>query len=389
MRKRRQKTRADTRSAVAYYLGDEEILPGYTPLRKNKDVIKCTNKIADLVSNMTIMLMANGEGGDMRIKNNLSRRIDITPCSFMGKKNFIFKIVKDMLMNGNALVYPEISGSSIENLIPLDATAASYVEHGNSYKIIYKGVTYEPDELLHFVLVPEEGYPFRGEGYKRAVIDTVSNLAQEQATRTKFLRSKWKPSIIVSVDSDIEEFQEKDKRKNILKSYLDTTEEGEPWIIPAGQIDVKTVQPLTLNDLAVNDSIVLDKKDLASAFDIPPFLIGVGEFNKDEYNNFISTKIMSIATIIQQELTKKLLISNEMYFRFNPKSLMQYDLKDKTSYTKEMVAGGMMSRNEGRNEFDLSPVDKPGMNDYIVLENYIPVEKVGDQKKLKDGDNNE
>ena len=67
----------------------------------------------------------------------------------------------------------------------------------------------------------------------------------------------------------------------------------------------------------------------------------------------------------------------------NAKSLMQYDLDKHVEYVKEMVAGGMMSRNEGRNDFDLSPVDREGMDDYIVLENYIPVEKVGDQKKLK------
>jgi hypothetical protein len=45
-----------------------------------------------------------------------------------------------------------------------------------------------------------------------------------------------------------------------------------------------------------------------------------------------------------------------------------------------MVGGGMMNRNEGRNMFDLSPVD--GLNEFVVLENYIPVQDVGNQKKL-------
>lgn len=383
---RKAKTRADTNAAMSFFLQEEDIVPGYTPIKRNKEVIKCANKIADLVSNMTIMLMANGDDGDYRIKNQLSRRIDINPCGFMTRKNFIFKIVKDLIMTGNSLVYPEVEGSSINNLIPLDSSGASFVKNGNSYTIIYNGVPYDPEELLHFVLVPEENNPFRGEGYKRAVVNTVQNLAQEQATKNKFLRSKWKPSIIISINADAEEMQDREKRKKIIGSYTDNTEQGEPWLIPAGEIDVKTVQPLTLENLAINDSIVLDKKDIASAFDIPAFMVGVGDFNKDEYNNFIATKIMSIATIIQQELTKKLLISDEMYFRFNPKSLMQYDLKEKTEFTKTMVAGGMLNRNEGRNEFDYSPVDKPGMNDYVVLENYIPVEKVGEQKKLKDGE---
>jgi hypothetical protein len=63
---------------------------------------------------------------------------------------------------------------------------------------------------------------------------------------------------------------------------------------------------------------------------------------------------------------------------------MQYDLGELTNHVKEMVAGGMMNRNEGRNSFDLSPVD--GLNEFVVLENYIPVADVGNQKKLKGGE---
>jgi hypothetical protein len=51
---------------------------------------------------------------------------------------------------------------------------------------------------------------------------------------------------------------------------------------------------------------------------------------------------------------------------------------------KEMVNSGMISRNEGRNNFDYSPVD--GLNEYVVLENYIPLSEVANQKKLGGGD---
>jgi len=89
--------------------------------------------------------------------------------------------------------------------------------------------------------------------------------------------------------------------------------------------------------------------------------------------------------LLQQEMTKKLLYAPDLYFKFNPKSLMQYNITEKVQFVKEMMSGGMLSRNEGRVEFDYAPVDNPGMNDYIVLENYVPVDKVGDQNKLKGG----
>jgi HK97 family phage portal protein len=382
--KQKQKRTAIWLSDPAAY--DILCATGYKPLSKNEEIIKCANIIADLVSSMTIMLMANGANGDIRIKNELSKKIDVYPNKNMTRKNFIFKIVKDMVISGNNVALPKYSGDLLDNISLFDMDGVTFTPSGDSYKIWINGVEFSPDEVLHFVHIPKMDKPFEGEGYKSAIIETVQNLIQANATKTGFLKSKWKPSMVISINSDAEDLQDKDKRKAILGSYTDTTEAGEPWLIPAGEIDVKTIQPLTLNDLAIPESIKLDKQALAAAIGIPAFMVGIGVFNKDEYNNFVSTKIMSIAMIIQQELTKKTLYSPDMYWKLNPKSLMQYNLTEKVAFVKEMVSGGMLNRNEGRTEFDYAPVDNAGMNDYIVLENYVPVEKVGDQKKLKGGD---
>jgi len=358
---------------------------GYTPLSKNEEIRRCVYKIADLVSNMTIMLMENGTNGDIRLKNELAKKIDVYPNKNMTRKNFIHKIVTDMILTGNSVVYPKIKNGLIDDLQILRATDLNFYEMGDSYDIRYRSTTFAPDEVLHFSLNPDDEYPFEGQGYTQMIKQTVANLLQANATKTGFLKSKWKPSLIISVQSDAEELQDPVLRNKILGSYTDTTEIGEPWLIPTGEIDVKTIQPLSLKDLAIQDSITLDLKSIAAAFGIPVFMVGVGTFDKDEYNNFISTTIMSIATTIQQELSKKLLFSPTMYFKFNPKSLLQYDLVEKVGFVKEMVGGGMLNRNEGRAEFDYSPVDDAGMNDYVVLENYIPVSQVGAQKKLVQG----
>jgi len=358
---------------------------GYTPLSQNEEIRRCIFKIADLVSNMTIMLMENGENGDVRLKNELSKKIDVYPSNNMTRKTFIHKIVTDMLLSGNAVVMPKIKDGLIDNLQILNNSKVAFYENSESYYIQYSGKQIHPDEVLHFVLNPDDDYPFKGQGYTKMIAQTVQNLLQANATKKGFLQSKWKPSLIMSINSDAEELQDETKRNKILGSYTKTTEIGEPWLIPAGEIDVKTIQPLTLNDLAIQDSITLDIKTIARCFGIPPFMVGVGDFNKDEYNNFISTTIMSIATIIQQEYSKKLLYSPDMYFKFNPKSLMQYNLTEKVGFVKEMVGGGMLNRNEGRCEFDYSPVDVEGMNDYTVLENYLQVADLSKQKKLTQG----
>jgi HK97 family phage portal protein len=382
-------TKREKYNPVAIWLNGEDakniLLPaGYMPVTKNEEVKKCIHKIADLVSNMTIMLMENTENGDRRLRNELSKKVDVNPNNRMVRKNFIYKIVADMITHGNSVVYPTIKDGLLDNLTIWDINGVTYRGDTEDYRIEYKVQVFNPDELLHFVLIPDDSFPFKGQGFIPIVKDAIANIVQANTTKTGFLQSKWRPSLIIKVESDAEGMQIKEEREKILNSYVGDTENGEPWIVPANEIDVREVRPLSLQDLAIQDSLTLDKKAVAAAFGVPAFMMGVGDFNKDEYNNFISTVIMPIAKVIEQEMTKKLVYSPYWYFKFNAKTLMQYDLKELTTHVKEMVAVGLINRNEGRNAFDYSPVD--GLNEYAVLENYIPVGDIGKQEKLKGGD---
>lgn len=383
-KKKINKKKRDYDPVAIWLNGDEAknmLLPsGFVPVVNNEEVRKCIHKIADLVSSMTIMLMENGDTGDIRLKNELSKKIDVYPNNRMVRKNFIYKIVSDMVSYGNAVVFPKTKNNLLDNLIIWDADSVTYRGDLEDYSISFKGQVFDPDELLHFVLIPDDLFPYRGVGFAPVVKDAIANIVQANATKTGFLKSKWRPSLIIKVESDAEGMQIKEEREKILNSYVGDTDSGEPWIVPASEIDVKEIRPLSLQDLAIQDSLTLDKKAVASAFGVPAYMLGVGTFSKEEYNNFISTVIMPIAKIIEQELSKKIVFSPKWYFRFNHKSLYQYDLAELTGHVKEMIGGGMMNRNEGRNAFDLSPVE--GLDEFAVLENYIPVSDIGKQKKL-------
>ena len=386
--KARDKPAGKTRTAVLINANEaHDILApmGFKPLSRNEVVLRCAHKIADTVSDMTIMLMENGEYGDKRVRNELSKKLDVYPNRYMTRKNFIYRIVSDMILYGNAVVLPTYDGAMLDDLtiLPASSVIIDNAGYASGYYVLCNGKAYDSEEVLHFPLSPEDAKPFRGMGFAPQIYDTVRNLLQAEATKTGFLKSKWKPSIVISINADTEELQDPEKRRKILGSYADETERGEPWLIPAGELDIKTIQPLTLQDLAIQDSITLDTRSIASACGIPPFLVGVGDFNKDAYNHFISSTVMGFAQIIQQEMTRKLLYAPQWYFKFNPKSLMQYSLAEKSSYVLNMVNGGMLSRNEGRGEFDYSPSDAAGMNDYALLENYIKVGDISKQKKLE------
>ncbi len=354
----------------------------YTRLSDNPEIKAAVNKIADLVSSMTIHLMENTEKGDIRVKDELAKKIDINPNPYMTRKTFLSVIVRTLLLegDGNCFVYPRTKNGLLEELVPLPPGNVSCVPDGYGYQILYNGIAYSPENMLHFVMNPRADYPWMGEGYRVNLKDVANNLRQAAKTKKGFMESKWKPSLIVKVDSTADEFSTPEGRRELRKQYLDTSEAGEPWMLPAEIFDVHEIKPLSLQDLAINDAVMLDKKTVAAILDVPPFIVGAGEYNKDVWDNFISTKIKTFCNGIEQELTKKLLISPRRYFRFNARSLYSYDIEKLSNVGCNLYTRGLMEGNEVREWIDMPP--KEGLDKLVILENYIPQGMIGDQKKL-------
>ncbi len=363
---------------------------GYTRLSNCPEVKMCVDIYADLISNMTLYLMQNTDQGDVRVKNELSRKLDIEPNKYMTRKAFIYNLVWTLMLegDGNQVTYPRYTLEGyLENLEPLRPSRIVFQDTPDGgYVIRYGDKVFTPDEVLHFVINPDPERPYIGTGYKVVLKDIVKGLKQAGATKQALLESPA-PSIIVKVDGLTEEFASLKGRTKLAKQYLDASEDGRPWFIPAEAFDVKEVKPLTLNDLALAKNMELDKRTIAGVFGVPPFLVGVGEFDREEYNNFIGSRILGKAKVIEQELTRKLLYSPDLYWRFNPRSLYSYSLSDIVQAGAEMVDRMAMRRNEWRDWIGMSPDAE--MDELLALENYVPANMLGKQKKLIGGDEDE
>ena len=393
-RRRNQRTKAraepQQKRSVAWLCSQEAFdtltCQGYTNLADNPEIITAVNKIAKLIGSMTIHLMQNTDDGDVRIRNELSRKIDINPNENMTRSLFVQWIVSTLYLYGagNAVVWPQFRRGYLRDLKPVPPAMVSFIPDGIwDYRVQINGKEYDPDEVLHFVLNPGSYYPWRGQGLQVALKDVANNLKQAAATEKGFMQSKWKPSIIVKVDSLTEEFASPEGRSRLLHDYIDTTEAGEPWMIPAEQFSIEQIKPLSLSDLALADMVQLDKKTVASILGVPPFVLGVGDFHREEWNNFISSTIMPLAKMIEQEFTKKLLYSPDFYFRFNSRSLYNYELRDLAAIADDQYIRGIMTRDEVRDWIGLPPASEK--DELIILENFIPVGMIGDQKKLNAG----
>ena len=387
-RKRQMQQKPKEKRSVGYVLGtdfDNLCATEYTSLDKCPDVMTACRVIAELIGSMTIYLMTNTKNGDVRITNGLSRKIDIDPMPNMVRSEWMEAIVMNLLLygKGNSVVVPHTWEGLLQSLEPIAADRVSFMPDGLSrrdYKVMIDGRPRDPGSVLHFTLNPDKYYLWMGRGIDISLRDLANNLKQASVTEKGFMESKWKPSIIVKVDAMIDEFSTPEGRRKILDDYVRSSSVGEPWLIPGEQFQVEQVRPLSLSDLALKDTVELDKRTVASIIGVPPFVLGIGDYNQKAWNSFIQNKIRPMCVKLAQEMTKKLIIKDEWYLKFNTLNLLDWDVTTISQVFGTLYDRGIVTGNEVRDRIGLDP--KEDLDKLMVLENYINIDRIDDQKKL-------
>lgn len=179
---------------------------GYTSLDHDPTILTACQVVASLVGLISWHIMENTDGGDRRIRNELSRKIDIDPNSYMTRADFFEAIAMNMLLygNGNAVVRPHTENGYLRDLevVPMDrVTFVPDDPFGYGYWIYIDGIRYDPKDLLHFRLHPDKNHPWKGTGIKVAIKDVANNLKQASHTEKSFMSSDYKPPLIVKVQA--------------------------------------------------------------------------------------------------------------------------------------------------------------------------------------------
>lgn len=133
-RRSRDAPKVQRRSAAVAICPDDSwrvlIADGYRPLSQCPEVMMCVNVYAELIASMTIHLMENGEHGDVRVKDELSRMVDITPNPLMTHQSFMEAVVRTLMTEGNQVTLPVFAGGLLMRLDPVPPSRVAFVPEG-------------------------------------------------------------------------------------------------------------------------------------------------------------------------------------------------------------------------------------------------------------------
>lgn len=384
---RRSEKRTERPNPVAIWLSADGSLPtGYHRLRDCPEITGLLDRMTAIISNATIYLMENTKTGDVRIRDRLARKIDIDPWRMGTRQVWMAWIVETLLCegDGNAFVLPRYDPATglLLDLEPMPGAVIRPSPDRRGYSVAWRGVEYPHDAVLHFRLFPDPDEPWRGRGYRfsaQRLADTLGGLNDMELSLSS---PDWKPPMIVYADVDSDFFDD-DKRAELRRKYLEDADRGKPWILPSDVMKVDQIKPLSFADLAIKDTSELNRTALATLFGAPPFLLGVGEFDRYRYNTWIRTTILPICHGITQVLTAGLLENPDRYFTMPEKRLYAYTPMEMVTMGLAMSDRGYVNGDEVR---DMAMMDPAGLTEFRALENYIPYDMAAMQTKLTGGD---
>lgn len=340
---------------------------GYYPIEFERAV----ETIGGLLGALTLQVWQSKGNTKERLKNAKSYWLDIEPVRGVTRLEWTKKVVRTMYERGVCFVSVETDSAGNQLKILDDAL----VQTDGTVRCYKQNVVYKATDLLRFSVGTKPAL--------EALKQTNDNLRMAAALKARFLKNSFMPKMVVKVDVDMSALtDENDKRLKVLQNVIArSSESGQPIVFEQGFAEIQELKGRTYDELGLDVALKDEQLKVAAFFGLPAFLVGAGSFDREEYNLFIKTTFMTLVRMFEQQLSR-VFASKDVYVKYNTERLLSIDLSEQMSFVSECLAQGIMTPNEARQKLGLTPSEAKGMNDFRILENYVPVSQLGDQAKL-------
>jgi len=320
----------------------------------------CLDRISSDIGKLPWHVKQRGSDGAGRIVPNakLGR-----PNGFQTPSQFRASWVLALLQQGNAVVLkaPDLIVLNWERVTPLVsasgevfyriATPANSLlpsaYHGRSVTVPASEVMHDRRACLYHELI---GVP----PITAAYLPAAKNWHILDNAKTRFAKGNEMGGLL-TVPAGL---QDTDAQE--LRTYWQSTD---PQTIRVVGADAKfTPFDGKSTDAQVVEQLQLSDKQICAPFHVPPFLVGAESLpsgqRPDQYlDTYFKLALQHLIDGIESLLTTGLGLPAGQYVEIDTSALLRMDQATRGAFYKDMVAGGIFTRNEARKAFDLPPVE--------------------------------
>lgn len=321
------------------------------------------------------------------VDDQVNRMMQTRPNPNMSAYDFIYRLITTLLVENNAFAFAKWNGMQLEGIWPINPASVDFIQDptGRIWCKFYfvAGIVKLPyDQVIHL-----RRHYYNNDLYgssNRPVNSTLSALHTVNEGIENAIKTSANLRGIIKVGNILKESDIKAYKDRFVSEYMTINNQG-----GIAALDNKAeYQELKNNPVVVDAAQMKELRDSAYRY------FGVNEkivnssYTEDEWNAFYESTIEPLAIQMSLEFTRKIFTDrelghgNEIIFEAN--RLQYASARTKIALARELMPMGILSVNEVREIFNLTPVD--GGDERIQSLNYIKASKA-DEYQLGVEDN--
>lgn len=299
---------------------------------------------------------------DKRVENHPIERLLKQPNPFVDGYTFFQQAEMQRLNEGNAYIHISRKDGSPHSLMLIDSANVTHkVDDGKFYYLVRKDSSQhriEPADMIHVKAPFTDTDLFKGVGYYTILKEQLGLWLSAQKHQSRYFALGSDPTSVLTTDEKLSP----EKREQVRKAWeqLNGNENRHRVAVLDGGFTFNKLGT-SFNDLEMNDMFNELSVQIASAFNISPYLLG-REGSKNTYSNiesqnmqFLQQALMPAIKTWESQLNKLFNDSDEYEIEFNYESLLRADSKTRAERLVSLVDAGIMTTNEAREHENMKP----------------------------------
>ncbi len=323
-------------------------------------VYRCVQLLSDSVACLTLQYLRWKEGRFQVDQGNiLNYLLDVQPQPEMSIYDFWSFAVKQMLVQGNAYIYPRYVMGELTDLVLCSNDTVDHDTINELYEITdpYNGVfgVFKESEIIHLYLHTSDGK--NGESvleHARRVAGIA--MAGDNETANRFTNGGNVRGLVSNDKSarGFGEYQDEELEKTAVDIDAQFSAGAHIVSLP-GQVDFKQIS-LSSTDMQFLETRKFTVREICRFFGVQPSFVfddTSNNYKSAEMANitFLSMTLDPILKRIEAEFNRKLISPtqhNKRRFKFDRRGIYSLDLQSLADYQKKTIEAGIYTINDWR-----------------------------------------